>query len=105
MDPLSRRHLTLRAQFATGLADDMPPSPTAAITRALANTRSHTANNDLLFLEAWERQASPDLSALLRAAQIRRANPALAAELRAELSRGRPLTTAERLTLMIALEK
>ncbi len=102
---MSRRHLTPKTQCATGLADDMPPPPSAAITRALANTRSHTASDDLLFLEAWERQASPDLSALLRAAQIRRANPALAAELRAELSRGRPLTTAERHTLMVALEK
>jgi len=62
---------------------------TRTIARALAGTSSHTASDDYLFLEAWERQASPDLAALLRAAQIRRANPELAAELRAELSRGR----------------
>lgn len=97
---MSRRHLASRTQFVTGLADYLPPPPTAAIARALANTRSHTASDDLLFLEAWERRASPDLSALLRAAQIRRANPALAAELRAELTQGRPLTIAERKSLL-----
>jgi len=46
---------------------------TRTIARALAGTSSHTASDDYLFLEAWERQASPEL----------------AAELRAELSRGR----------------
>jgi hypothetical protein len=35
----------------------------------------------------------------LRVAQIRRANPALAAEIRAELKRGRPLTGQERAAL------
>lgn len=96
---MSRRSLNPNAPYAVGLRDYLPPPCTAAIERALANTRSHTASDDFLFLEAWERRASPDLSALLRAGQIRRANPALAAELRAELARGRPLTLAERQSL------
>ena len=89
---MSRRSLRQAASL------DTKPR-TATIRRALAATRNHTATDDLLFLEAWERRANPDLSALLRAAQIRRANPALAAELRAELARGRPLTLAERMSL------
>jgi len=59
---------------------------TKTIARALASTHSHTASADYLFLEAWERTASPDLAGLLRVAQIRRANPELAAALRAELA-------------------
>ncbi|MCL2429940.1 MAG: hypothetical protein FWD12_11975, partial [Alphaproteobacteria bacterium] len=39
----------------------------------------------------------------LRIGQIRRANPALAAEIRAELDRGRPLSEAERAALIGAL--
>lgn len=96
---MSRRSLNMNAPYATRLDDYLAPPHTATIERALANTSSHTASDDFLFLEAWERRASPDLSALLRAGQIRRANPALAAELRAELSRGRPLTQAERRSL------
>ena len=76
-----------------------PASRTATIARALTTTRNHTANNDYLFLEAWERRASPDLAALLRISQIRRANPILVAELRAEIATGRPLTEAERARL------
>jgi len=72
---------------------------TTAIRRALDNTREGTATDDLLFLEAWECHAIPDIAAALRAHQIRRANPLLAAELRAELARGRPLTVQERTAL------
>lgn len=99
---MSRRSLADAAPLAVRLKDHPGTPCTVTIARALAGTRSHTASDDLLFLEAWERGASTDLSAMLRAAQIRRANPALAAELRAELSRGRPLTGEERLVLAIA---
>jgi hypothetical protein len=54
---------------------------------------------DYLFLEAWERDPVPGSGAALRVGQIRRANPAFAAELRAELDQGRPLTYAERVVL------
>lgn len=54
--------------------------------RALRATPDHTAINDLLFLEAWEMQAPPDIASTLRASQIRRANPLLAEAIRAELS-------------------
>ncbi len=102
---MSRRNLDARDLHAARLDRYLfasrpllvPSAPrTQAIRRALVGTRSHTAAGDLLFLEAWERRASANLCDMLRAAQIRRANPALAAELRAELSRGRPLTQAER---------
>ncbi len=58
---------------------------TTTIAQALATTHSHTASDDLLFLEAWEYSTNPGLADMLRAAQIRRANPALAAALRAEI--------------------
>ena len=77
----------------------VPPVPrTEAVRRALrAGGGGLTA--DLVFLEAWERQAPPDIAATLRAAQIRRANRSLAAEIRAELRRGRPLSEPERAAL------
>ncbi len=68
----------------------------AAVQRVLQRLRDHASQADLLFLERWERQPLPGSAAALRVGQIRRANPALAAEIRAELSRGRPLTPAER---------
>jgi hypothetical protein len=40
-----------------------------------------------MFLEAWEICPTFGIGAVLRVGQIRRANPALAAEIRAELSR------------------
>jgi len=46
---------------------------------------------DLLFLEAWEAQLADGVAAILRARQIRRANPALAVGIRGELARARPL--------------
>jgi len=52
--------------------------------------------DDLLYLEAWERDPAPSLATTLKVGQIRRANPELAAEIRAELRRGRPLTEDER---------
>ena len=79
---MSRRNLAAIRPIAPGAL-----ACTETIARALAGTHSHTASEDYLFLEAWERAASLNLASLLRAAQIRRANPELAAALRAELSR------------------
>lgn len=69
---------------------------TEAVRRVLRRLRDHASQADLLFLERWELRPLPGSAAALRVGQIRRANPALAAEIRAELSRGRPLTAAER---------
>ena len=69
---------------------------TAAVGRALAGARDHTWQADLLFLERWEQAPIPGAAAALRINQIRRANPALVAEIRAELRHGRPLTSPER---------
>jgi hypothetical protein len=54
---------------------------------------------DLLFLEQWEMSPLAGTAAALRINQIRRANPELAAEVRAEVTRGRPLTPDERQAL------
>jgi hypothetical protein len=62
---------------------------TETVRRALRAARDSTEAADLLFLEAWEMRAPLDVAATLRASQIRRANPALAAQLRAELRGGR----------------
>jgi hypothetical protein len=51
----------------------------------LSTATDEAAIRDLLFLEAWERQPTPDIAAALRVNQIRRANPELAAAIRAEL--------------------
>ena len=58
---------------------------TAAMQRAAGSFRDDSSISGLFFLEAWELGCVPDLSAMLRARQIRRSNPALAAEIRAEL--------------------
>jgi hypothetical protein len=64
---------------------------TAAVRRALERARSDAAVADLLFLEAWEASPSPEVAAVLRVAQIRRANPELANAVRGELAeRKRP---------------
>ncbi len=77
----------------------MPNAHTEALQRVLAKPLDSSARADYLFLEAWERDPSPDAGATLRVGQIRRANPALAAEIRAELKNGRPLTQSERARL------
>ena len=59
-----------------------PAASTVAVRRALA-VATRAAHEDLLFFEAWER--FPTLGGIQRVRQLRRANPALAAELRAEL--------------------
>ena len=71
---------------------------TQALARALFASQ-RAAHDDLLFLERWEIAPLPGSAAALRVGQIRRANPALAAEIRAEMKRGRPLTDAERSAL------
>ena len=58
---------------------------TQAVRRALSGASDEASVSDLLFLEAWEMQASAGIASTLRAAQIRRANPLLAEEIRAEL--------------------
>jgi hypothetical protein len=72
---------------------------TAAVRRVLDTINDHAVTADLLFLERWEMTPMPGAAAALRVGQIRRANPALAAEIRAELKSGRPLTAAERAAL------
>jgi hypothetical protein len=62
---------------------------TQAVRRALDKVRDDRTAEDLLFLEAWEIAAVPGLAAALRASQLRRANAALLAEIRAELGEGR----------------
>lgn len=64
---------------------------TEAVRRALRDARDEPTAADLLFLEAWEAAPVANVAATLRAGQIRRANPALAAEIRAEVQRRRAL--------------
>lgn len=79
-----------------------PVAPrTRALRRALGAACDACAQSDLLFLETWEAAPNRQLGATLRAHQIRRANPVLAAEIRAELSTGRPLTQSERAALFL----
>jgi hypothetical protein len=72
---------------------------TEAVRRALRTNHDAVTVSDLLFLEAWEEAHMAGIAATLRAGQIRRANPALAAEIRAELSGKRPVSETERATL------
>jgi hypothetical protein len=67
-------------------ADQVSPR-TEAVRRALRQVRDEAAAADLLFLEHWEAGHGSDIAAMLRASQIRRANPALAEEIHAELTR------------------
>lgn len=59
---------------------------TAAVRRALEGVHCDAAIADLLFLESWEASPTPEVGAVLRVAQIRRANPALAEAVRGELA-------------------
>jgi hypothetical protein len=72
---------------------------TEALRRALQIFGDRQSAADLMFLENWEAQPRPSLAAAFRVHQIRRANPALAAEIRAELAHGRPLSADERAAL------
>ena len=73
---------------------------TVALRRVLDKSADRNATEDLLFLERWEMVPLPGAASALRVAQLRRANPALAAEIRAELKHGRPLTGSERAALL-----
>ena len=63
---------------------------TAAVRHALERVRGDSAVADLLFLEAWEASPTPEVGAVLRIAQIRRANPELAEAVRGELAARKP---------------
>jgi hypothetical protein len=80
--------MTARASRPDSDIDFAKPQ-TAAVRRALANARDHTALADLLFLERWELAPVPGSAAALRISQIRRANPELIAAIRAELAAAR----------------
>ena len=60
-----------------------------AVRHALQSARCDSAIADLLFLETWEATPTPEVSAVLRVAQIRRANPDLAKAVRGELEQYR----------------
>ena len=75
---------------------DTAGATTQALRRVLAGPVPQAAIADLLFLEAWERDPSGHAGATLRAGQIRRANPALAAEIRAEVQSAHKLALLRR---------
>ena len=82
---------------------DGPGHPrTSALRDMLQQPGNRGCSTDLLFLEAWEARPFAGAGIALRVHQIRRANPALAAEIRAELQCGRPLTETERAALLVA---
>jgi hypothetical protein len=57
---------------------DLSPSGLGrAVTKALQTAKDGTAVADLLFLEAWQIDRPTHLASMLRARQIRRANPQL----------------------------
>lgn len=58
---------------------------TEAVRRALQNGLDAAAAADWLFLESWEAAPTGEVGAVLRVAQIRRANRALADAIRDEL--------------------
>jgi hypothetical protein len=64
---------------------------TEVLRRVLAEPLPISVVADYLFLEAWEREPSDNAGVTLRIGQIRRANPALAAAIRAEIDRSRAL--------------
>ena len=64
----------------------VPIALTDVVRSMLASPLSPSAIEDLLFLEAWERNPLPGLGAVHRARQIRRANPEVAAAIRSEVA-------------------
>ena len=58
---------------------------TLAVRRALQTAKDGTAIADLLFLEAWRLSRPAHLGSMLRARQIRRANPQVSDEMNTEL--------------------
>jgi hypothetical protein len=65
---------------------NLPGPLTRTLRAALGGVTDDATIADLLFLERWEIQPLPGAAAALRVVQIRRANPALAAALRAEVA-------------------
>lgn len=63
-----------------------PEPRTVAVRHALEHARSDAAIADLLFLESWEASPTPEVAAVLRIGQIRRANRELADAVRGELA-------------------
>jgi hypothetical protein len=74
---------------------------TEAVRRALRATPDQGSAEDLLFLETWESARAGDVAAILRARQIRRANPGLVTEIREERRRGQPLSEFKRAILPV----
>lgn len=71
------------------MREEASPPFTSAIRAALCGRRDAAFEADLLFLEAWEISPTSHPGAVLRASQIRRANPELVAALTQELRRTR----------------
>ena len=71
--------------MTTAALSSLPPV-TDILRAILAQPISRSAAEDLLFLEAWERNPAPSLGAVRRAGQIRRANPEVAAAIRSEIA-------------------
>ena len=61
---------------------------TQVARQALLAPHASRVEADLLFMEAWEIDPPRDLATILRAGQIRRANPGLVAAIQAELKAG-----------------
>ena len=72
---------------------------TRAVSRALLMTSDPGTRADLLFLEAWEINRPRDLGSILRATQIRRANPDLVAAIERELEDARVASMAAHATV------
>ncbi len=75
--------------MATGpeLPQFRPDQPmTVAVRDVMRSANNPAMLADLLFLERWEAMPTPGMGSVLRAAQIRRANPDLAAKVRHEVS-------------------
>jgi len=71
--------------------DDFSRGPvTRAVSQALLDAHDPRARSDLLFLESWEMHRPAGVGEILRAQQIRRANPDLVEAIAREL-RGRKL--------------
>jgi hypothetical protein len=67
--------------------DDFLRQPvTRAVSLALRDAHDPRARSDLLFLEAWEIHRPGSIGEILRAQQIRRANPDLVVAIERELS-------------------
>lgn len=68
------------------------PARTNVLRRALARQKDDRVRRDLLFLEQWEARPMSTVGETLRVRQIRRAQPALAAAIRAELDQEKGTT-------------